>query len=438
MNKDPRLIITESDMTIRQWIVVGLTIALNALDGFDVLSISFAAPGIAANWGIDRAALGVVLSMELIGMAAGSILLGGLADRFGRRPVILGCLLVMSFGMFLAGQAQSIALLSFWRLLTGLGIGGMLAALNAVTAEFTNHKRRNLCLALMVIGYPIGAVLGGSVAAYLLTIYDWRAVFTFGAIVTASFLVLVWFLLPETVAFLCQRRPRHALDKINNTLRRMKLATATALPVMRKDEEEASIADIFKGSMARITILVTMAYFAHITTFYFILKWAPKIVADMGFAASSAAGVLVWANVGGAAGGAFFGVLAQRFGLKPLTIIVLAGSFFMVTAFGSGQASLQTLALMAGLAGLFTNAAVVGLYSIFAHAFPTHVRATGTGFAIGVGRGGAAISPIVAGLLFEFGLGLQWVAVAMAAGSIIAILSLWTLKLDERRAMPGG
>ena len=128
MASDPRAIIDEAGMSRFQWGIVAVMIGLNALDGFDVLSISFASPGIAAQWGIDRAALGLVLSMELIGMAAGSVMLGGLADRVGRRATILGCLVAMAAGMFGASTAHNVEALSAWRVLTGLGIGGMLAA----------------------------------------------------------------------------------------------------------------------------------------------------------------------------------------------------------------------------------------------------------------------------------------------------------------------
>jgi len=123
---------------------VAVTVGVTALDGFDVLSISFASPGIAAEWRIDRAALGIVLSMELIGMAIGSIVLGGVADRIGRRPTMLGCLALMTAGMFLVTTVTSIGELEVWRLMTGLGIGGLLAASNAVAAEFSNARRRNL------------------------------------------------------------------------------------------------------------------------------------------------------------------------------------------------------------------------------------------------------------------------------------------------------
>jgi benzoate transport len=427
MERDPRAILNESPMSAAQLIAVIITIALNALDGFDVLAISFASPGIAAEWHIDRAALGAVLSMELIGMAVGSIVLGGVTDRIGRRPMILMCLCVMAAGMFMVTMSTSIAALSAWRVFTGLGIGGMLAATNATVAEYANARSRNLCVALMAIGYPIGAVLGGMVAAHLLKGNDWRAVFHFGGVVTLGFLPIVWFLLPETIPFLCQRGGAGALDKINRLLARMGHAAVAVLPPVTAADARKSIGDIFRPALLVTTLLVTLAYFAHIATFYFILKWVPKIVVDMGFAPSSAAGVLVWANVGGATGGALLGLLATRLPLRPLTIAALLGSVVMVSWFGRGQTDLAQLALVVGIAGFFTNAGVVGLYAIFAEAFPTHVRATGTGFAIGVGRGGAAFSPILAGLLFQSGFGLQGVAMVMASGAAIAAVAILLL-----------
>ena len=424
MDRDPRQVLAEAPMSRAQIIAVAITIGLNALDGYDVLAISFASPGIAAEWGIDRAALGFVLAMELIGMGLGSILLGGATDRIGRRPMTLLCLLIMGFGMFMATTTTSIEALSAWRVFTGLGIGGMLAATNATVAEYSNTKSRNLCVALMAIGYPVGAVIGGSIAAQLLQGHDWRAVFYLGAAITIGFIPIVWFLLPETVPFLCQKQPRGALDKINRALARMGHSAIAVLPPVTQTRQSAPVIGIFAPGLIATTLLVTFAYFMHIATFYFILKWVPKIVVDMGFAPSSAAGVLVWANVGGAIGGAVLGLLARRFALRPLTIGVLLGSVVMVTLFGRGQSDLAQLSMVVAAAGFFTNAGVVGLYAIFAQAFPTHVRATGTGFAIGVGRGGAALSPIIAGLLFEFGFGLQGVAIAMASGAAIAAVAI--------------
>jgi MFS family permease len=331
--------------------------------------------------------------------------------------------------MFMATTVRGIVDLSIWRVVTGLGIGGMLAAINAVAAEFSNSRRRNLSVSLMAIGYPVGAVLGGLIAQQLLKDNDWRTVFYFGAGVTAVFIPLVYFLVPESVHWLSQKQPPGALDKINHILKRMGHTLATALPRVTSDSGQQVSGSIFSPALIGTTILVTTAYFFHITTFYFILKWVPKIVVDMGFVASSAAGVLVWTNVGGALGGAALGLLTQRFGVKALTIGVLLQSTVMVTLFGQSPPDLQRLSLICACAGFFTNAGIVGLYAILAQAFPTQARGFGTGFAIGVGRGGSVLAPILAGYLFTGGQGLPTVAFVMAMGSLIAAGVLLKLKL---------
>jgi benzoate transport len=421
-------------MSVLQVIAVAITVGLNALDGFDVLSISFASPGIASEWGVDRGALGVVLSMELLGMAVGSLVLGGLADRIGRRPTLLGCLAVMALGMYMASTAHSVVDLSVWRVFTGLGIGGVLAACNAVAAEFSNAKRRNLSVSIMAIGYPVGAVIGGVIAAHLLKGSDWRVVFHFGAIVTAVFIPLVFIFIPESVPWLSQKQPNGALEKINKALDRMGHQSVAALPGNAIEATKRSIVDIFAPGMIFTTLLVAFAYFFHITTFYYVLKWIPKIVVDMHFAASEAAGVLVWANVGGAVGGAVVGLLTQKFALKPLTIAVLVASCIMVNVFGQGTADLKQLSIICACVGFFTNGGVIGLYAILAQAFPAHVRAFGTGFAIGTGRGGSVLAPIVAGYLFQAGQGLPTVSFILAFGSLIGAGFLLMLKLDPENA----
>ena len=230
MTDDPRAILALERMSPRQAVAVGLCVLLVALDGFDVLAISFASPGIAKEWGIDRASLGIVLSMEIIGMALGSFTLGNVADRIGRRPTVLGCLVVMTAGMFLATSARSVELMSVFRFMTGLGIGGMLAAINAVAAECANNRRRNLAVSLMAAGYPLGAVAGGTIATQLLAGGNWRSVFMFGAIATAVCIPLVLWLLPESVSYLIERRPSNALARINSTLRRLGHRAVQALP----------------------------------------------------------------------------------------------------------------------------------------------------------------------------------------------------------------
>ena len=434
MSKDPRDLISAAPMSALQIIVVAMTIMLNALDGFDVLSISFASPGIAAEWDIDRAALGIVLSMELIGMALGSIYLGRLADRIGRRSTILCCLVLMTVGMFMVTTVSTIMQLSIWRVITGLGIGGMLATTNALTSEFANARSRHLCISLMVIGYPVGAVISGSITAQLLKTYDWRIVFYLGSFVTAAIIPFVYFYVPESIHWLTHKRPKHALVKINSTLKRMGHGVIEALPEPVLSKTERPVNSIFSAELIAKTMLMTAAYFFHIITFYFVLKWIPKIVVDMGFHASAAAGVLVWANVGGAIGGALFGFLTLKYNVRVLTIVILLLSVVMVTLFGRSPEDIDKLSILCAFTGFCTNAGVVGLYAMFAQVYPAHVRATGTGFSIGLGRGGAVIAPIFAGFLFVSGISVPTVSMIMATGSIIAAIMLIMLKLQAEPA----
>lgn len=409
-------------MSRLQILAVVLTVVLNALDGFDVLSISFASPGIARDWGIGKAALGAVLSMELIGMMIGSVFLGGVADKIGRRPTILGCLVVMVAGMIAASRAHGLSDLSAWRMLTGLGIGGMLAATNAAAAEFSSARRRGVSLSLMAIGFPIGGAVGGGVVSLLLKGGDWRQVFVFGALATATLIPIVALFMPETINFLMHKRPAGALAKVNRVLARMGHRGVTALPERDGATPAATLTDLLRPPYLMIVTVLVGAYFAHMISFYFILKWAPKIAVDvMHVTPSAAAGVLVWANIGGAFGGGLFGLLTLRFGLKGLTTIALLASAAMVIVYGWGQPTLGQMSVVACLTHFCTNAAVVGLYSLAARSFPTELRGTGTGLMIGLGRGGAALSPILVGWLFQQHVGVPTVAMLIAAGSLVSV-----------------
>lgn len=424
---DPRQLMAESSMTGRQIAAIATCVALTALDGFDVLSISFASPGIAREWSIDRAALGIVLSMELIGMAMGSILLGQVADRLGRRPTVLGCLVVMALGMFSTTLVTSIEALAATRLFTGLGIGGMLATTNALVAEYSNNKWRGAAVAIMAAGYPMGVIAGGAIASILLANGDWRQVFMLGAATTAAFLLIVPFLLPEPVNALLHNRKPDSLERVNRSLRALGRDPVAQLPPVALAARKPQMAELFTKGMAPVTVLLTLAYFMHIMTFYFILKWVPKIVVDMGFSPASAGGVLVWANVGGLIGGLLLGALSLRYALRGLLVVFMIASTVMVTVFGQGQADLQGLSLAAAAGGFCTNAAVVGLYALVASSFPAAIRGGGTGFVIGVGRGGAAVGPIIGGFLFAAGMSLPVVATIMACGSLIAAAALLAL-----------
>lgn len=392
----------------RQVVGVAVCIALNGLDGFDVLAISFAAPGIAAEWGINRATLGVVLSIELFGMAAGSVLFGNIADRFGRKPTVIACLALMATGMLGALVAHTIPALALARLLTGLGIGGMLSCTSAIVAEISSARRRNLNLSLNIAGYPAGAILGGSVASLLLSrSADWRAVFQFGWIATTVALPVAAVLLPK--------------------LQPLRDDSRVAIPIAR----------LFRSGYAAATVVLTAAYFAQIMVFYYIQKWVPKIIVDLGHTPAEAGMVLVSANVGTLVGACLIGLAAQKARVIPLILGAMIASFLCVTAFGVGAWNLRQMAAICAVAGVFINAAVVGLYPLMAQIFPPDLRATGIGFAIGVGRGGAALGPMAAGALFSRGYTLLEVSTVMGAGALVgaAVLLILT-RLQSVTAQP--
>jgi MFS family permease len=283
----------------------------------------------------------------------------------------------------------------------------------------------------MAIGYPLGGVVGGSIASRLLVHYDWRSVFYLGASITAFFIPVVYFLVPESIHWLTHKQPAGALENINKTLKNCKKVLITALPQITGTVRQKSGGDIFSPRLLQTTIIIAIAYFLHITTYYFILKWVPKIVADMGFAVSSASNVLVWANVGGALGGTIFGLLTLKFNLKKLSVLILLLSAVFIAVFGYTPADLKIMSLLCMLAGFFGNSGIIALYAVVAHAYPTHARAFGTGFMLAIGRGGAVLSPILVGFLLQNKMPLPSVGMIMSIGSLIGAVVLLFLKLQS-------
>lgn len=433
MNDDPLAQIASAPMHMRQIAIVFLCIALNSLDGLDALAISYASPGIASEWGIDKAALGVVLSMELFGMAAGSIFIGNIADRIGRRPVIVGCLTVMFVGMLGATGASGVLSLSVARLVTGLGIGGMLSSTSALVAEYANAKRRGLCATLNIAGYSVGAVTGGVIASSLLAAgHGWRSVFIVGGVATGIALPFAVWLLPESVDFLIAARPTNALERINRALRAIAKHPVLELPRRAAQLERSRFTALFTDGRAVQTCLLTVAYFAQIIPYYFVLKWSPKIIVDLGFPAAEAVRVLAFANLGGLGGAALVGFVAQVWRPRVLVICATLTGFVMLALFATGRHGIIEIGVILTAATFFVNSGVVGMYPILVHAFPTSLRATGTGFVIGLGRGGSALGPILVGALLARGFGVVAVTFAVGSGCLIAATALLLLPLARR------
>ncbi len=421
---DPRRTLLDAPQSRYQWAAIGVTVMLCALDGFDVLAVTYAAPGFLQEWGLSNAELGLALSMGLVGMALGSFFLAPLADVIGRRNMIFACLLVMAAGMTATAFCGSLATLAGWRLVTGLGIGAMISIIVPLAAEYSNARRRDFAVGLMAVGYPIGGTFGGLAAAQLLVAYDWRAIFIFGGVIAVVILPLVIRWMPEPVGYLIDNPKPDTLEKVNRFLTRCGHAPVNALPPPSPRSGAVPITEILGAGNRGRTLHITALYSLAFTTIYFFLTWSPKLVTDLGFSAATSTLVAVTRDMVGIFGGLLLGWAAHYLGLKRLVVPVVAGMGLALILFGRLPADIVQLRGAAALAGLCLYGSAVGLYAVLARSFDTHVRATGTGFVIGMGRIASAIAPLLGGYLFSIGWDRAEVTSALGMGAIVAALLL--------------
>ncbi|WP_280189967.1 MFS transporter [Delftia sp. PS-11] len=403
--QDIRKTMDEGPMAPFQWQAIAICTLLIMLDGFDVLVMAFTASAVAAEWKLNGAQLGVLFSAGLIGMAVGSLFIAPIADRRGRQPVIVLCLVVVSLGMLLSAAARSHTELAALRAITGLGIGGMLASVGVITSEYSSAKWRSTAIALQATGYPIGATLGGLMAAWLLGQHGWRSVFVFGGLATALMLPIVLWRLPESVDFLMGRRPAHALDKLNRLLALMGHPAMQHMPVPPGAQAMPgnTVAALFKNGLARPTLMLWAGFFLLMFSVYFSLSWTPKLLVQAGLSAQQGVTGGVLLNLGGIAGGSLFGMLAVKARLRHLAIGSLLLYALLTALFGLASASLAGAFAAAVGMGVFLFASMAGLYGLVPATYPAQVRATGMGWAIGIGRIGAIVAPTMAGLLLDGG-----------------------------------
>lgn len=420
---DIRALLDRAPMSRAQIIAVIVVGALSALDGYDILAISFAAPGISREWGLGPTGLGLVLSSGLAGMGLGALLLAPFADLWGRRRLIFITLGLMAVGMLCSAFANGIEMLAACRVFTGIGIGAMVPVINPLSVEFPNAKRRALGVAMMAIGYPLGGTLGGFAAAGLLHLYGWPAVFLLGAGAALLMFPIVWRWLPESPAFLLEGRAPESLARLNALLARFGHGPVDRLPDPGK---VASIpyGEIFAAGQRWRTIWITAVNFLFVITVYYILSWMPQLVAQRGFSPSEGTLISAICNGAGVAAGLTVGLLASRLPLLPIVAVLMVGLGVTTALFGQAPAEFGLLAMMAALAGICLFGAVCGLYGTVAASFLPRVRATGAGFVTGIGRGGSALAPFIAGALFTLGIDRGGVSMAMGAAAALGGLLL--------------
>jgi benzoate transport len=418
-------------MTRFQIGVVALCIFIAGLDGFDVLVVAFTAPAIAKDWALNPAALGVLFSAGLAGMGFGALLIAPLGDKVGRRPTILLCLFILFAGMLSSAFAPSLIELAALRFFTGLGIGAVLANINIVVAEYASARRRELCIALMSVGYPIGATLGGVAAVYLLQVWGWRSVYVFGALVALVLIPVTMLYLPESVAFLLARRPAGALEKLNRIFARLGRPALESLPAIHstgKLERKPSLLTIFHPQFLSSTLATAFLYFSTMSTCYFLLSWTPKLLTDLGLSVSGGISGSLLMNVGGTAGCILYGFYASRLGVRRLAVFFMLGLVAMTIVFGILPANAGVLLAAALALGFFLHTSITVLYVVVPTVFPAELRATGTGFSMSVGRLGAVAGPLLAGWLIAAGFDRPVYFTTLAVPMLAAVACLFCVR----------
>ena len=427
--QDFELILDKGKISALQVRVVFISFLLMIIDGFDITSMSFTAQRVSTELYIAPTNLGIIFSVTLAGMMLGAMFIAPYADKIGRRKMLILSVLVIGLSMTLTGFISTLWELIALRTITGLGVGAMLANLTALTTEYTPTKYRSFSVAIVASGFPLGATLGGIIVAPALPVYDWEGIFIGLGVITLLMVVVVYFLVPESLQFLRTVGTKEALSKTNALLVRMKKQPVSSFPVAIAHRlPKASVRSLLAPSMRTKTLLLWSTFFLVFVSMYFLMSWLPKLVIDSGLSESAGVFSAVAFNGGGVIGTLLLGWFAANFGLTKLIsfFLALAGSLLLI--FGVLFEHLN-LFLLLFVIGFFLQGAFVGLYSTSAKLYPTEVRATGIGWGLGLGRFGAVIGPYVGGLFIAAGFSMQLNFMIFAVPLLFAGMFAFALKV---------
>jgi MFS family permease len=305
--------------------------------------------------------------------------------------------------MVLSAIAQDMSQLALLRVITGIGIGGILPTVNVLVAEYSSDRWRSTLVSIYAAGYPIGATLGGAVAAILIRDHGWRSAFIFGAILSVAMLPIAAVWLPESVEFLLKARTATSLNRLNALLRRMSLLPLSEMPEIRTagDTRRPGWKVLLSGASLGKCTLIATAFFMTMATLYFVNSWTPKLLTSSGMSVQQGISSGVLFNLGGIFGSILFGLICAYVNLRFLTAVFVVLSALSVALFGNQFQHLSIAMALAVLMGAALNGSIAGLYALTVRLFPTEMRGRGTGFALGVGRLGAIASPSFVGLLVD-------------------------------------
>ena len=421
--------INSRNMSVFQIQTVFICTLINMLDGFDVLVMSFAAASVSSEWTLSPYQLGILLSAGLFGMAIGSISLGALADRLGRKRLVNICLVIISAGMFASAYSENQEQLLAFRFVTGIGIGGMLATLTTLVSEYSNESSRGLCIGFLQSGYPLGALLGGIVSVYLIDSFGWRSLFIFGGSLSLIMLPFVFWKLPESLDFLLLRGNQADKSKIQQILTELQIETSEFLDTTEDSEKKADWISLFSSDSRANTLYLWTCYFLLMFSFYFVVSWTPKLLVDAGLTTGQGISAGVYLQAGGLVGAISLGLLGYKFKVPILTSVFFCCGVAAMLFYGLVELSLVSLMLVAAVMGFFLIGAMIGLYTIAPSVYPANVRVSGVGLAIGIGRLGAIVAPLAGGIILNSGYSTDEIFVIFSIPLILAAVAVYKIKL---------
>jgi MFS transporter, AAHS family, 4-hydroxybenzoate transporter len=406
------------------------------IDGFDAQSIGFVAPVLAKQWGVAPAAFGPVFSASLVGMMIGALSLGPIADRFGRK--IAAILAITFMGVFTLASAKctSVESLMVVRLLTGIGLGGALPNCVALSGEYAPARWRATAIGAMFCGFPLGAMLGGLLSARIIPAFGWESVFYVGGSIPLILIPILAVILPESIRYLVVRRkePKRILSLLHKIAPEVQ-ATESNVFVVREDTGAGvAISELFSHGRLLGTLMLWISVFANILLYYFLINWLPLLLQQAGLSLSNAILLTALLNFGGIVGTIVFARSLDRAGNSRILIWAFLGCTVFTVMLGYAGANIPMLVVAVFLAGFCANGALNNLSAVAANLYPTNVRATGIGWALGFGRVGSIIGPMVGTWLLLAKVELAHLFTIIATPSLFAAVAMYVLNMRPSEA----
>ncbi|PQL08709.1 MFS transporter [Pantoea ananatis] len=425
---DVRRLINQGALSGGQIRLIVLCFIVVALDGMDIAIMGFIAPSLKASWNVTNHQLGVVISAALIGLALGAMIAGPLADRFGRRLMIIFSVLFFGLWTLVTAFSHSIEQMILFRFLTGLGLGAAMPNVSTLVAEYAPERRRSFIITVVFCGFTFGAASGGFAASWLLPRYEWHSVLLLGGILPLLVLPVLIRQLPESVRFLISRGA--PAERIRTILERMIPGSTNPHSQFQSSEADATQPD--KNAIATVisphyrtgSLMLWGGYFMGLFLVYLIGSWLPSLVSKQGMTVTQAAIITAMYQAGGTLGSLFAGWLMDRFNANlALAVIYFCGGIAIV-ALGFSPAQVTVMSSIAFCSGFCFNGANTGMNALSASYYPTHARATGSSWMHGVGRIGAILSAFVGAEMLSLGWSFNLIFLLLAIPAVLTAAML--------------